>query len=141
VIDNTTQLMWEVKTKQGLQSSFNTYTWFDGKQGVENGVNSHQCHWKKNCNTKQYLKKINEKKICGFDDWRLPTFKELNTLKRYPDDEPTINHKFFPNTQASLYWTSTLSEEGILDVPFFYGGISGSGKEFNSYIRVVRSVK
>lgn len=143
VLDKKTQLMWEVKTpKKGLQSNQNTYTWFDGSSGVENGEFSHHCHWGRNCNTQAYVNAINEKQLCGFNNWRLPSAKELKTLLLYKDDNPLINSHFFPHTQSRLYWSQDTDSKqtGVaIDVPFFYGGTSGSAKSFDSYIRAVRN--
>ena len=145
VIDSKTQLMWEVKTRQkGLQNTDNTFTWFDGNSGVENGDYSRNCHWSEQCNTQNYINALNQKALCQANNWRLPSASELKTLLVYNDDNPLINQDFFPNTQAQSYWSSTphaTQDSVALDVAFFYGGTNGSDKSFDSYIRGVSDVK
>ncbi len=143
VLDRKTNLMWEVKTTDHtLHNQHNTYTWFDGKTGTKNGGNSKNCNWGKFCNTSKYVSLINSQKLCSFSNWRLPSVVELTTIIKYTDFDPTIDTVFFPNAIPSLYWSSEENiddKEAAWDVPFFYGGEGGSGKEFNSYIRLVRN--
>ena len=105
VLDNKNSLVWEVKTEDNrLQSSLNTYTWFDGTSGRDNGTYSKNCYWGKNCNTKSFIEDINKRELCGFSDWRLPTRNELNSIVDYYGDSDTlINLDFFPNTQMDSY--------------------------------------
>ncbi len=142
VLDDKTGLLWEVKkTQQGLQNTYNTYTWFDGKSGTQNGEYSHHCHWGKSCNTRAFISALNIAKPCQTNTWRLPRENELNTLLRYHDNNPLINTYYFPNTQSKSYWTqSELNSKTAIDVPFFYGGTKSSGKSFDSHIRAVSDV-
>lgn len=144
VLDNKTQLMWEVKLrKYALQRAGNTYTWFNGKSGTKNGEYSHNCPQKNHCNTQAFIQALNAQTLCKFDDWRLPNADELRSLLRYKDNDPLIDSAYFPNTQPNLYWSSSVlnNTDAAVDVAFFYGGTSGSEKSFDSYIRAVRNVK
>lgn len=145
VVDNKTQLMWEVKTNaKGLQDAQNTFTWFDGKSGTENGEYSRNCHWSEKCNTQKFITALNELNLCQSSDWRLPSESELNSLLVYNNNNPLINIQYFPNTQPKSYWTSlthSQDPEVAIDVAFFYGGTNSSGKYFDSYVRGVSDVK
>jgi hypothetical protein len=144
VLDEDSNLFWEVKsTKEGLQYAKNTYTWFDGESGEEDGEYSRHCYWAKGCNTSAYIEKINEASLCSFTDWRLPTNDELKTLiDYYGDVDALINVVFFPNTQADTYWSSTTVENNefvAYEVAFAYGGSVARDKYFDTYIRLVRT--
>ena len=156
VLDSDSNLIWEIKvTEKGIQNNQNTYTWFDGISGIENGEFSRNCFLGESCNSKKYIDDLNKKYICGIYKWRLPTLSELRGLLIYTDDEPLIDLRLFPNTKASTYWSSSVSFEDnniALDVPFFYGRtdrpyklkgqskVLGSDKSFDSHIRAVYNV-
>ena len=56
VLDDETSLVWEVKSeKKGIQYALNTYTWFDGESGRDNGTFTKNCYWGKNCNTQSFI--------------------------------------------------------------------------------------
>tara|TARA_B100001079_G_C16290167_1_gene460595 strand:+ start:355 stop:906 length:552 start_codon:yes stop_codon:yes gene_type:complete len=143
VLDSKTKLVWEVKSsKKGLQDKQNTYTWFDGDSGVENGKYSHNCNWGENCNTAAFVNAINNENVCKINSWRLPSEAELRTLIVYGDEDLLINTNFFPNTKLKSYWSSDQMDENIaIDVPFFYGGVKSSDKSFDAHIRLVSDAK
>lgn len=87
VRDNTTGLIWEVKTIDGLHGKDNTYTWDE---------------------TEEFVQDVNTEKLCGFDDWRLPNPQELVSIVDYSGITPGIDAEYFPNTKGTNYWTGTL---------------------------------
>ena len=144
VLDDKQSLVWEVKSEEeGVQYSLNTYTWFDGESGRDNGTFSKNCYWGKHCNTLSFNADVNKANLCGYSDWRLPSLNELNTIVDYYGESDTlINTDFFPNTQKNTYWTSDSvikSPKLAFEVPFFYGGSKARQKTIDTFVRLVRS--
>ena len=144
VLDDKQSLVWEVKSEEeGVQYSLNTYTWFDGESGRDNGTFSKNCYWGKNCSTLSFTADVNKANLCGYSDWRLPSLDELNMIVDYYGESDTlINTDFFPNTQKNTYWTSdsvTNSPKLAFEVPFFYGGSKAREKTIDTFVRLVRS--
>jgi len=111
VRDNVTGLMWEVKTADGgLRDQGNTYSWYNanseenaGDPGVENGG---ECAGGIDCDTEAYVKAVNQRGLCGYSDWRMPTRQELRSIVDYQENFPAIDTSVFPNTVATSFWTS-----------------------------------
>ena len=144
VLDDETSLVWEVKSeKKGIQYALNTYTWFDGESGRDNGTFTKNCYWGKNCNTESFIKDINKAELCSYSDWRLPTREELNSIvDYYGESDLLIDADFFPNTQMDSYWTSvslSSNPKMAFEVPFFYGGSMARDKTIDTFVRLVRS--
>ena len=144
VLDEDSSLTWEVKNdNEGIQYKMSTYTWFDGKTGEENGKYSRNCFWGKDCNTKAYVDAINKQQLCSFNDWRLPSRDELETIvDYYGESDILVDLRFFPNTQNTTFWTSvSLPNNPSLayEVPFFFGGSIVRDKSIDTHTRLVRS--
>jgi len=113
VRDNQSGLIWEVKKSEpGLQNINNTYSWYDPDQATNGGwagkANAGVCTGS-DCDTDSYIKAVNAKKLCGLDDWYLPSRFELNTIVdtsvSFPG--PTLPKAFFPEALSGKYWTDT----------------------------------
>jgi len=144
VLDNKSSLVWEVKSEnEGIQYALNTYTWFDGVSGRENGIYSKNCYWGKNCNTQTYIEDINKAELCTYSDWRLPTRDELKSIvDYYGDSDILIDSLLFPNTQMDTYWTSMSAKDNLslaYEIPFFFGGSVVREKTIDTFVRLVRS--
>jgi hypothetical protein len=144
VLDNKSSLVWEVKSEnEGIQYALNTYTWFDGVSGRNNGTFSKNCYWGKGCNTQSYIEDINKAELCTYSDWRLPTRDELKSIvDYYGDSDILIDLLLFPNTQMDTYWTSMSAKDNpslAYEIPFFFGGSLARGKTIDTFVRLVRS--
>ena len=117
VRDNSTGLIWEVKTTDGsIHDKDRVFDW----KGAE----------------EEFIAELNRMKFGGFADWRLPTTDELRGLT-VKGAEPFINQEFFPNTVPTSYlsWRKCGSGE-IFDERVKFGEQRNSKKD-----RRVRAVR
>ena len=144
--DNITGLMWEVKTTDaGLRDKTWTYSWYnaDGATNAGNAgtANGGACFDTVNCDTEKYVAAVNTANLCGFNDWRLPSKRELQTITLLDGSNPAIDTTFFPNTNASFFWSASSyvpNPYAAWVVHFDDGYVSASNKADNVYVRLVR---
>jgi hypothetical protein len=113
--DNVTGLIWEKKTnKDGVQNyvdphdADNTYAWYDSDPATNGGDAG---EWNSGRNTEVFISDLNAVRFGGFDDWRMPTRKELRSIAMYGPRSPgpAINTAYFPCTMwdwSDHYWVS-----------------------------------
>lgn len=96
--------------------------------------------------TEQFINALNAENFGGFNDWRMPTLKELKFIADLSKLSPAIDTAYFPNTVSSYhnYWSSTtdaISTGYACIVWFHYGDdhYNGNGKYFSHHVRAVRS--
>ncbi len=148
--DNVTELTWEVKTDDsGLRDKDWTYTWYN-TTGAENGGNAgsvgeNSCNAtlpSSQCNTQAFVAAVNAAALCGSSDWRLPSLRELKTIVNHGVSNPSIDTTYFPNTDASYFWSAST----YVPLPtyawfvYFSDGVGyvASIKTYNYYARLVR---
>jgi hypothetical protein len=141
--DNLTGLTWEVKTTSGLRNLTSTYTWYNSSAGTANGG---ACTDGTGCDTEKFVADVNALNsntgLCNHNDWRMPTQRELLTLVYADGSSPSIDPTYFPNTQASYFWSGS----SYVPVPSkawgvdFNVGITGAGYQTVNgyYVRLVR---
>ena len=118
---NVTGLIWEVKTEDGsIHDRDNIYTW-------ERAMT--------------FSSTLNTEHFGGYNDWRLPTVKELHSIvdSSIPYPGPTINTYYFSPTQPPGYWSSTTYASRPYEAwfVFFYDGSLDEGYKYN-HVRAVR---
>ena len=151
VQDRATGLIWEVKTDDNsTRDRDNFFTWYepaaDRNHGMAGAQNGGRCKGGAACDTRAYTQAINQRRVCGFSDWRLPTKGELLSLVKDNDGSTETNAKivakYFPRTAASWYWTAT-SNPNKPDYAWFV--LFGNGQALNAlkrhpkHVRLVRS--
>ncbi|MDO4706543.1 Lcl C-terminal domain-containing protein [Allofranklinella schreckenbergeri] len=137
VRDKVSGLLWEGKTNDGgLRDGSRLYTnWGDGRAG----------------DASAYVAQVNAMGLCGFDDWRLPTVDELQSLVDYrrPLPGPAIDAQWFPHTWIDLsflawrgYWASELYVDDpayAWNVNFNHGTLGVNHRNNDGAVRLVRS--
>jgi hypothetical protein len=128
VYDNVTGLVWEGKESTGMRAGTNTYS--------NRGDSSPN-------DASTYVTSVNAMRLCGYNDWRLPTIEELQGLLLYSvASPPTINSTWFPNTLATQYWTSASYALDPINVAstvnFLNGDIVGDIRSASLATRLVR---
>ncbi|UOG93574.1 MAG: DUF1566 domain-containing protein [Candidatus Thiothrix sulfatifontis] len=128
VKDNVTGLIWEIKQGQtnqiigdaGLHDPDDRYTWYNSNASVKGGHEGSADGGEANCsgysaadtvsycNTEAYVKRVNKAGLCGASDWRMPSVKELTSLADLSLTVIAIDQRYFPQTQATAYWSNTV---------------------------------
>lgn len=85
----------------------------------------------------------NNANFAGHNDWRVPNYKELQSIVETGCQTPSINWNRFPNTTSGQYWTSTSfgSAPAAWEVNFMTGGADVSSKTATYNVRLVRGGK
>lgn len=149
VLDNQTELMWEVKSaigESGINDADYVYSWFKtsdidfkGHGVTENGG---ICIDSSHCDTEKFVHNMNQLNWCGFNDWRLPTRLELQSIINYSRAIPAVEYLFFPHTQNDYYWTADIDIDDLDSawmVNFLYGNIQGNLTSIPRAVRLVRN--
>ncbi|MEY3294618.1 MAG: hypothetical protein RLZZ451_666 [Pseudomonadota bacterium] len=115
VRDNVTGLTWQVPTESGLTGSSNSYSWYQpdparhmGQAGRPAGG---ACAGSR-CDTDGYIRALNQAAWCGYQDWRLPTRREIYSLVNLDPGSLAFDPALFPWQPAptnAYFWTSSVS--------------------------------
>ena len=145
VEDKSSRLTWEVKKNDGgIRDKDYSYSWLRIINGENTGViNGGRCKGGIKCDTYSYVRAINEQKLCGYSDCRLPTRKDMETLVDYntTEKDATINKTYFPEAVPSWYRTATENpqRENVAWYVLFRNGVALNDlKERPKHIRLVR---
>lgn len=121
--DNVTGLIWQVPTDSGLTSVANRYTWYQ-PDPLQNGGYSGQSDGgsctDSQCDTYAFIQALNSARLCGFQDWRLPTRRELFSLANFNSADPAMLGGAFPVLPSyfnAFFWSST-TDPGTASVGF-----------------------
>lgn len=100
VMDKNTGLTWELKTTDNsIHSRAKDYRW--GGIGAEKNGSVFFADWN------LLITQSNKEKLCGFNDWRVPTIAELKSLIITTQQGLRIDTEYFFDTKDSPYWSSS----------------------------------
>lgn len=116
VKDLATNLFWEQKTDDnGLRDKDNTYTIYNPDEKTNGGnvgeLDGGACLGSK-CDTQNYIQALNNSKYCGFEDWRLPSINELQSIVDYESSASRVNNIFKHTQSKGIYWSNVVSGTG-----------------------------
>lgn len=137
VEDTQTGLHWEVKAaNENPQFNYSSYSWKVGDVGGENGGScaddrpGHAWVEYARCDTQDLIDALNQRRLCGYQDWRLPSAIELRSIMfqhGYPGERQML-FTVMPRIVHSPYWTSeTQQENNMLKVLTIH---AADGREF-----------
>jgi len=110
----------------------------DGQSGTNCGTGSAtSVSWS------QALNIAYDSTLSGYDNWRLPNIKELQTLIDYNSFSPSAYTNFFPGTTNSKFWTASpaiFNSNYTWVADFSSGNIDVSTANSNNALRIVRSI-
>ena len=90
---------------------------------------------------KAYCKAL---RLGGFENWRLPTIKELLSIVDYSRVEPATFKAFDHVEEESFYWSATPvagEDDEFWGVNFKRGESSRASEYYDRYVRCVRDMK
>lgn len=92
----------------------------------------------------RYADKVNRDGAAFFNDWRLPSLRELATITDRGCEDPRTNTSVFPGTPAAPFWSSTPrpgegAGERVLALSFGVEGVMLARKDERFHVRLVRT--
>jgi hypothetical protein len=85
---------------------------------------------------------VNRDGSAFFNDWRVPSLRELATVSERQCREPRINLRMFPATPSAPFWTSTArpgQDRGQFVLDFGSEGVSHTDPAQPHHLRLVRT--
>ena len=80
----------------------------------------------------------------GFENWRVPTLKDLLSIVDYKRYKPSLMKEFKYSNKDTLYWSSThyaKTSDEFWGVSFKDGATSNASETYDRYVRCVRDAK
>jgi len=148
VRDNYAGLIWEVKVDDASNPRHfeNTYSWYV-PDAIRNGgqagtVDGGTCTGS-SCDFEGLVEAVNETRLCGVTDWRVPTRQELLSLVNAGQASPAISSAYFPWTSGAFWTTTPVSSDSTAawQLDFNAGAMNPQDKSTALNVRLVRETK
>ena len=139
--DNVSGLVWELKTADaGPRQRDRTYTQFSAAYNPNKTLGSAG-------DAAGYIAAVNAQRLCGANDWRLPTRLELLNIVHFgaATTQPALDSAFFPNSPSQLnkavFWAAGTAASGAANawgVDFSDGSAGDDNRSVYYALRLVR---
>lgn len=157
VHDVHTGLYWEVKDNDPASLHYNvsTYTWYNtdaSSNGGSSGTAGGGSCAVGTCDTQSFVTAVNAEGLCGFNNWRLPSPREAETIVDFGLSQPALDTHFFPNmssnqnsaTAPHIYYWTAMPQASYSDTVFAMRTDVGNTQSLFSatqkfHVRLVRS--
>jgi len=148
VRDNYSGLIWEVKVDDPDDARHfgHTYSWYSldgdlngGQVGLADGGT---CSGSP-CDLEGLVAAVNETRLCGATDWRVPTRTELLSLVNAGQSDPAISVGFFPRSPGAFWSLTPMAADpaSAWRIDFSGGALGIEDKTAALKVRLVREVK
>lgn len=153
ILDNTSGLMWEVKTRDGswrdremIFANYDNFAVGNKQDGGETPVDASESQYPGSPNS--YKNSVNSSGLCGYKDWRLPTPLELQGIMNYSGaGTKAIDTLWFPDVtwtypNVALYYWSSSPRQGSTNQAWYallnQGSLEADYRYFVMNVRLVR---
>jgi hypothetical protein len=135
-MDTDTNLIWEIKTAE------NICFWYSWNEKIKTARSSVRYLMHDEKDIFAHADKLNREKYVGFDDWRVPTIEELQTILIKEPTNGFYTKKPLVKNSSNFYWSSTTSEDNkhsAFGIDITYAGVYNDNKGNGNYVRCVRN--
>ena len=92
----------------------------------------------------RHAEQLNRDGGAFYNDWRVPSLRELATITARECSPPRTNTAVFPGTAPAAYWSATqrpgqASTEQVFALSFGAEGVFAAGKDARHHLRLVRT--
>lgn len=149
--DNVTGLTWEIpNTASPLFNIGYRYTWYQPDSSLNGGdpgsTGTDTCSGSLPgglCNTHALVTAANGASLCGYQDWRLPSRRELITLLYlyFGSGMPLVDFQYFPLNGGDYFWSSNTyapDTTNAWQINMFGADLPYSSKQTTGRVMLVR---
>ncbi len=134
-IDQDTGLMWEVKSEESM---CHWYSWREKDTSKNISL-----RYTEDKDIFAYADKLNRENYASFNDWRIPTKEELETLLTEKSIDGFYTKAPLSKNSSHLYWSSSTDKDikyNAWCIDISYPGVYVDNKGNGNYVRCVRII-